>query len=73
LNPKPAYITFSGNGEPTLHRGFKDIVNGVLHLRNALSPASETAILSNSTTVSSPDIQKALSKLDARIMKLDFN
>ncbi|MFW6129260.1 MAG: radical SAM protein [Candidatus Aminicenantaceae bacterium] len=71
LNPKPAYITFSGNGEPTLHPCFKDIVTGVIHLRNTLSPASKTAILSNSTTVSSPDIQKALPKLDARIMKLD--
>ncbi|MBD3413933.1 MAG: radical SAM protein [Candidatus Aminicenantes bacterium] len=71
LNPKPAYITFSGNGEPTLHPNFHEIVNGVIRLRNTLSPASKTAILSNSTTVLNPDIQKALSNLDSRIMKLD--
>jgi len=71
LHPKPAFITFSGNGEPTLHPNFPEIVDGVIHLRNTLSPASKTAILSNSTTVLNPDIQKALSKLDARIMKLD--
>jgi len=71
LHPKPAYITFSGNGEPTLHPDFHEIVNGVIHLRNNLSQASKTAILSNSTTVSNPDIQKAISKLDALIMKLD--
>ncbi len=71
LHPKPAYITFSGNGEPTLHPDFHEIVSGVIHIRNKLSPASKTAILSNSTTVSNPEIQKAISKLDARIMKLD--
>ena len=72
LDLKPTYITFSGNGEPTLHPCFNSIVNGVIHLRNTLSPASKTAILSNSTTVLNPDIQKALSKLDIRIMKLDI-
>jgi wyosine [tRNA(Phe)-imidazoG37] synthetase (radical SAM superfamily) len=71
LNPKPAYITFAGNGEPTLHPNFHEIVNGVVHLRDTLSPASKTAILSNSTTVLNPDIQKSLSNLDARILKLD--
>ena len=71
LEPKPSTITFSGNGEPTLHPDFHEIVNGVIHLRNTLSPASRTAVLSNSTTVPKPDIQKALAKLDARIMKLD--
>ena len=71
LDPKPAYITFSGNGEPTLHPCFNAIVDGVIHLRNILSPTSQTAILSNSSTVLNLDIQKSLSTLDVRIMKLD--
>lgn len=67
----PAYITFSGNGEATLHPGFPSIVAGVMELRDAYSPVSKTAILSNSYTVPDPVIRKALSRLDGRIMKLD--
>ena len=33
LEPKPSTITFSGNGEPTLHPDFHEIVNGVIHLQ----------------------------------------
>ena len=67
----PAYITFSGNGEPTLHPDFPAIVERVRELRDKLSPASRTAVLSNSTTVSDPRVRGALARLDLRIMKLD--
>jgi len=65
------YITFSGNGEATLHPHFKEIVEGVRQLRDTLSPTSKTAILSNSTEVNDPVVRETLAKLDARIMKLD--
>lgn len=71
LNDPPAYITFSGNGEPALHPDFSQIVEEVIVLRDRLSPESKTAILSNSTLVSDKSIRKALSRLDVRIMKLD--
>jgi wyosine [tRNA(Phe)-imidazoG37] synthetase (radical SAM superfamily) len=71
LSPPAAYLTFSGNGEATLHPGFKEIVLGLREIRDRLSPASKTAILSNSTTVNNPVIRKALELLDVRIMKLD--
>lgn len=67
----PVYITFSGNGEPTLHPDFKEIVEGVRQVRDELSPTSKTAILSNSTTVSDPITREALALLDVRIMKLE--
>jgi wyosine [tRNA(Phe)-imidazoG37] synthetase (radical SAM superfamily) len=67
----PAYITFSGNGEPTIHPDFPAIVDDVIEIRNRLAPSARTAILSNSTTVTDPRIREALSRLDARIMKLD--
>jgi len=67
----PLYITFSGNGEPTLHPQFPQIVDEVIKIRNKVSPLSQTTILSNSTKVNEPDIKTALSKLDVRIMKLD--
>jgi wyosine [tRNA(Phe)-imidazoG37] synthetase (radical SAM superfamily) len=71
LSPPAAYLTFSGNGEATLHPGFKEIVSGLREIRDRLSPASKTAILSNSTTVNNPVIREALAMLDVRIMKLD--
>jgi len=67
----PAYITFSGNGEPTLHPEFGRIVDVVLALRDELAPAAKVAILSNSTTVGDEAVRRALDKLDVRIMKLD--
>jgi wyosine [tRNA(Phe)-imidazoG37] synthetase (radical SAM superfamily) len=69
-NP-PAYITFSGNGEPTLHPDFPHIVEEVTVLRNKLAPEAKTTILSNSALVSDISVRKAISGLDVRIMKLD--
>jgi wyosine [tRNA(Phe)-imidazoG37] synthetase (radical SAM superfamily) len=66
-----AYITFSGNGEPTLHPDFKKMVEGVREVRDVLCPTARTAILSNSTTVNNPVTREALAMLDMRIMKLD--
>ena len=71
LGQPPAYLTFSGNGEPTLHPDFPDIADGVLALRGRLAPSALTAILSNSTTVARPSVREALGRLDVRIMKLD--
>jgi wyosine [tRNA(Phe)-imidazoG37] synthetase (radical SAM superfamily) len=71
LPSKPKYITFSGNGEPTLHPDFLKIVEGVIPIRNRLTPDSKVAILSNASTAGRPEIQTALSMLDVRIMKLD--
>lgn len=65
------YLTFSGNGEPTLHPGFADIVKGVLSLRNKFRPDAKLAILSNSSRVNDPEVIKALQLLDFPMMKLD--
>ena len=71
LPTPPSYLTFSGNGEPTLHPYFPEIVKEVIRLRNHYIPAAKLAILSNSSTVCRPPIRKALEELDVRIMKLD--
>jgi len=65
------YITFSGNGEPTLHPQFSEMVDVVKKVRDRYVPSVKVAILSNSTTVEHPEMRKALGKLDVRIMKLD--
>jgi wyosine [tRNA(Phe)-imidazoG37] synthetase (radical SAM superfamily) len=71
LDPKPAYITFSGNGESTLHPGFPTIIDQIKEIRNTHAPEAAVAILSNSSTVTNNVIREALKRLDKRIMKLD--
>lgn len=67
----PAYLTFSGNGEPTLHPDFPAIVEAVIRVRDRIAHGAKTAILSNSTRAARGEVRSALAKLDARIMKLD--
>jgi wyosine [tRNA(Phe)-imidazoG37] synthetase (radical SAM superfamily) len=65
------HITFSGNGEATLHPDFGRAVDIVTDFRDRCAPQAKTAILSNSSMVTRPDVRQALLKLDRRIMKLD--
>ncbi len=67
----PAYVTFSGNGESTIHPDFPQIVKEVKPLVQKLAPKARLAILSNSVMVSSGEVVQALNELDVRIMKLD--
>jgi wyosine [tRNA(Phe)-imidazoG37] synthetase (radical SAM superfamily) len=69
--PPPAWITFSGNGEPTVHPRFAAMVERVIEVRDRECPTARTAVLSNSTTVHRQEIRTAIARLDARIMKLD--
>ena len=71
ITPPPDYLTFSGNGEPTLHPHFPELVDELIRLRDLHAPQVKTAILSNSTTAPRIPIRKAIEKLDVRIMKLD--
>jgi wyosine [tRNA(Phe)-imidazoG37] synthetase (radical SAM superfamily) len=64
-------ITFSGNGEPTLHPGFGEIVDATLALRDRYVPQIKLAALSNSSTIDRYEVRAALDRLDLRIMKLD--
>jgi len=66
-----AYVTFSGNGEPSSHPRFDEIVEHVREVRDRLVPGRELAILSNSTMLDEPKVISALRRLDLRIMKLD--
>ncbi|MDL2223818.1 radical SAM protein [Bacteroidales bacterium OttesenSCG-928-M06] len=64
-------ITFSGNGEPTLHPEFKEVIEDTITLRDIYYPEAKISVFSNSTTISSPSVFRALRKIDNNILKLD--
>lgn len=64
-------ITFSGNGEPTLHPEFPGIIEDVLALRNRFFPDAKVSVLTNSTRIFTPEVAQALKKVDNNILKLD--
>lgn len=64
-------ITFSGNGEPTLHPDFPSIIDDTTKLRDFYFPNVKISVLSNSTRLDDENIRKALLKVDNNILKLD--
>lgn len=64
-------ITFSGNGEPTLHPEFPAIVDTVISLRDRYYPEAKISVLSNSTRIFDPAVADALKRVDNNILKLD--
>lgn len=64
-------ITFSGNGEPTLHPEFEGVVDDVIALRDEFYPDVKISVLTNSTRIDSETVCRALEKVDNNILKLD--
>ena len=64
-------ITFSGNGEPTLHPDFLSIIKDTCRLRDKYCPQAKVSVLSNSTQLGREDVVEALRLCDNRILKLD--
>ncbi|MDE5979557.1 MAG: radical SAM protein, partial [Muribaculaceae bacterium] len=64
-------ITFSGNGEPTLHPDFPAIAGDVIALRDRFFPEAKVSVLTNSTRLADPAVAEALKKVDNNILKLD--
>lgn len=67
----PDVITFSGNGEPTLHPQFADVVDVVIRLRDEFFPDAKISVLTNSTRIFDPKVADALDRVDNNILKLD--
>lgn len=68
---QPDSITFAGNGEPTMHPDFTQIVDLTLHLRDRMLPKAVVSVLSNGSNLHRPEIASALRKVDNNILKLD--
>lgn len=65
------HITFSGNGEPTLHPDFTAIIDLTCELRDLYYPASQIAVLTNSSSLWRPHIRAAMERVDKALCKLD--
>lgn len=68
---KPDVLTFAGNGEPTAHPLFPEIMADTIALRDTYFPAAQVSVLSNATLIASERIRQALMRVDNNILKLD--
>ncbi len=64
-------ITFAGNGEPTIHPDFCNVMNDTVELRNNYFPTAKIVVLSNGTMTNNIEIRKAMTMADINMLKLD--
>lgn len=67
----PDVFTFAGNGEPTLHPQFPEIIDDTIRLRNEFFPQAKISVLTNATQILRPQVFDALRRVDNNICKLD--
>lgn len=64
-------ITFAGNGEPTIHPDFAQVIDDTIELRNMWMPEANISVLSNASQLNKTKVTDALQKVDQNILKLD--
>ena len=69
--PLPDVLTFAGNGEPTCHPHFAEIIDDTIRLRDQYCPQAKVSVLSNSTLIHRQQVHEALMRVDNNILKLD--
>ena len=67
----PDVLTCAGNGEPTCHPHFAEIIEDTIQLRNHYCPKAKVSVLSNSTMIHRQQVHDALIRVDNNILKLD--
>lgn len=70
-NIVPDVITFAGNGEPTMHPQFENIIDDTIELRNKYVPDAKISVLSNAMHIGKGSVFRSLKKVDNNILKLD--
>ena len=63
----PDVITFAGNGEPTCHPHFPEIVDDTIRLRDSYCPQAKVSVLSNATLIHRQQVHDALMRVDNNI------
>lgn len=66
-HPDPDFLTFSGNGEPTLHLGLGEVISFLKQRR----PAVPVAVLTNGSLLGDPAVRKDLHRADLVMPSLD--
>ena len=64
-------VTFSGNGEPTMHPKFPEVIDVTLRLRDKYFPDAKVSVLSNATMIGRDAVAAALMRVDNPILKID--
>lgn len=71
LNQPLDVLTFAGNGEPTMHPEFSQIIDNTIQIRNKYFPDVKIAVLSNSSLIHKKEVFEALNKIELNILKID--
>ena len=67
----PDVLTFAGNGEPTCHPHFAEIIGDTIGLRDRYCEKAKVSVLSNATMIHRQEVRDALMRVDNNILKLD--
>jgi wyosine [tRNA(Phe)-imidazoG37] synthetase (radical SAM superfamily) len=65
------YITFSGNGEPTLYPQFASLASRLAQLRDRYRPEVKIALLSNTCGLNNAEVRKSITYINLPVFKLD--
>ena len=70
---RPDVLTFAGNGEPTAHPHFAEIVDATIALRNRYCPDARISVLSNATQLHRAEVREALLAVRAMLDTLGLD
>ena len=71
MSEPPNWVTFAGNGEPTMHPRFSVVVQRVVEVRDRIAPGVKVVVMSNGLSAGRPAVRESLNRVDERLMKLD--
>ncbi len=66
-----AHTTISGNGEPTMHPRFPEVVSGIVAFRDRYYPKIRLSVLSTGYRAGNDEIRRAMEMLDEPVVKFD--
>ena len=65
------YLTFSGNGEPTLYPEFASLAAEIARLRDKHRSGLKIALLSNASGLFRPGVKESIAHIDVPVFKID--